>query len=133
MKEVYILDSDTGHITQGVMEEGVAYRTVPQRHLDPSWEGTTVWVRSFMRTDVNSLGKDNDSVRRLLKETGYKADAANVNRIGREVRRTEGENAKVEARYKEMGGPKLVDSRGRDALKVAKRQAERGVKPKPKP
>ena len=60
---------------------------------------------------TNSHGNTNRDIRKFLRETGVKANVANVERIGREVRRTEAQNEQAEKFAKERGD-QLSDERG---------------------
>jgi hypothetical protein len=78
----------------------------------------------------NSIGKSNKAVRRFLRENMVPPTVANVERIGREIRRTESENAYVERIHKErekaQGIPSLVDAKG-DVHKRAREIALREI------
>ena len=65
-----------------------------------------------MRRVTNSAGNTNRDVRRFLRESGVKPTIANVERIAREVRRSESENASVERIALETGRGGLRDQRG---------------------
>ncbi len=51
---------------------------------------------------MGRVGNTNRDVRKFLRESGVKANAANVERIGREVRRTSAENERVDAIGREL-------------------------------
>lgn len=77
----------------------------------------------------NSVGKTDRDVRKFIREMGGVANKANVERIGREIRRTEQENERVEKIAKEVGFG-TQDERGpveeRVRRKVLREQARRG-------
>lgn len=85
----------------------------------------------------NSVGKSNKEVRRFLRESGVAPTAANVERIGPEIRRTEAENDRVVREHKEMererGIPSTTDLRGRDMKQVATRIVRRSIDSRPEP
>ncbi len=62
----------------------------------------------------NSAGNTNRDVRKFCRENGIKPSAANVELIGKEVRRTEQGNERHDAREKARGGARAVDNAGRD-------------------
>ncbi len=74
----------------------------------------------------NSVGKTKRDVMKYLRATGQKCDAANVERVGKEVRRTESENRQVERIHRERGLPALTDAKGRDMHKIVRRIVDRG-------
>jgi hypothetical protein len=53
----------------------------------------------------NSAGNTNRDVRKFLRDNGIPATLRNVELIGREVRRSEAENERVEREAKERGDP----------------------------
>ena len=61
---------------------------------------------------TNSYGNDGRGVRKFLRENGIKPSMANVERISREVRRSESENRSVERIAKETGRGELRDEKG---------------------
>lgn len=61
---------------------------------------------------TNSYGNTNRDVRKFLREHFVKPTAGNVEKYGREIRRTETENERVISRAKEIGGPSTVDAGG---------------------
>ena len=64
----------------------------------------------------NSTGKTNKEVRRFLRECGEKPNVANVERVGREIRRTRQEHERHEAVSREIeratGRPDTIDAGG---------------------
>lgn len=64
----------------------------------------------------NSVGNDNRGIRKWMREMGMRPTVASVERMQREVRRTESQNEKVEKLHKEMardkGIPSTVDHKG---------------------
>lgn len=50
----------------------------------------------------NSHGNSDKQIRKFLRENGVPPTMANVERIGREVRRTEAQNERVERIHKEL-------------------------------
>lgn len=76
----------------------------------------------------NSVGKTNKDVRKFLRECGVPPTVANVERIGREIRRTEAEGERVEKIHREIeretGRPALIDERG-DVGKRVKAHVQR--------
>ncbi len=79
----------------------------------------------------NSVGNDSKSVRKWLRSIGVPPTAGNVERIGKEVRRSESENRRVEQQAKETGRGGTYDMRGRDAHKVAERTVRRELRGRP--
>ena len=84
-----------------------------------------------MATRSNSHGNTARAVRRFLREHGVKPNAANVERIGRELRRTESQNDQTQSIHREMqreyGIPSTVDAKG-DVKKRAKAAVKRELK-----
>ena len=85
----------------------------------------------------NSIGNTDRDVRKFLREQGMKANAENVDRIGRELRRTQQENERHDERYKDVGlrdahlpgspdttGP--VDPRVRERIQRELKRRKRG-------
>lgn len=85
----------------------------------------------------NSHGNDNRGVRRFLRENGVAPTAANVERIGRELRRTPAQNEALVKRHKEMererGLPSTTLPDGRDAKKVYRERVQRSIAARPVP
>lgn len=79
-------------------------------------------------TTNNSYGNDNRGIRRFLRENGVPPTVANVERIGKELRRTESQNDKVVKIHKEMerehGIAATVDHKG-DVHARVKRHVQR--------
>lgn len=69
----------------------------------------------------NSYGNTNKQVRRFLREHGIPPTMGNVERIGKEVRRSQTENERVERIAKETGRAGTFDARGRNMHGVVKR------------
>lgn len=87
---------------------------------------------------MSSAGNTGRDIRRFLREVGVKPSVSNVERIGREVRRTEAQNEALERTYREMaaerGLPLTVDERGDVKARVkraVKRKLARGERPRP--
>lgn len=79
---------------------------------------------------TNSAGNDTRGVMRFLREVGIKPTVANVERMGRELRRSQTENEKVEARHREIeatkGVPSTRDEKG-DVHARVRRQVQRDI------
>ncbi len=79
----------------------------------------------------NSIGKTDSQIRKFLRENGVTPNVSNVERIGREIRRTEGENATVERIHRELererGIPATRDERG-DVRARVKESIKRKIK-----
>lgn len=79
----------------------------------------------------NSAGNTNRDVRRFLRSLGVRADVRNVELIGREVRRSESENERVERESREVeratGRPSTTDEKG-DVHARVKREVKRELK-----
>ena len=73
-----------------------------------------------MAKSSNSHGNDARGVRRFLRSIGMKPNAANTERMGKELRRTESQNEQVQREGKERGFG-LRDEKG-DV--IARRRAE---------
>lgn len=78
----------------------------------------------------NAAGNTNKDVRRFLREHGVKPTVGNVERIGREVRRSQSENERVERIAKESGQRSELLERSakiRDAMqrRIAEQQRQR--------
>ena len=71
----------------------------------------------------NSYGNDSRGVRKFLRSIGVRANASNVELIGREVRRSQSENERVERESIERGTGDLRNARG-----VVKPQVKADVK-----
>lgn len=87
-----------------------------------------------MRRLTNSAGNTAKDVRKFLRKHGVAPNVAMVERIQREVSRTQSQNERVVAIHKELGGPATVDSRGRDAqaaaLAATRRRLDAGQGPR---
>ena len=81
----------------------------------------------------NSVGNTNRDVRKFCREHGIKPNAANVDIISREVRRTENENERLSKMHQEIGSPKLVDNFGRDVAAVRREAVRRKIESRPEP
>lgn len=72
----------------------------------------------------NSIGKTNKDVRRFIRENGGKPTAGEVEKIAREIRRTQAENEAVEKRARERerekGAPSTTDEKGDVHARVRK-------------
>ncbi len=79
----------------------------------------------------NSVVKTDRDVRKFLRENGIKPSVENVQRIGKEIRRTQGENESVDKIHKELEregkASPLYDNRG-DARARTKRDVERELR-----
>lgn len=82
---------------------------------------------------TNSYGNDNRGVRRFLRESGIAPTAGNVERMAKELRRSQSENERMVRESKARGGPALVDRQGRDAKEVARREVQRELAARPVP
>ena len=60
----------------------------------------------------NAHGNDGRGVRKFLRESGIKPTVANVEKMSKELRRSQSENERVDRIAKERGGPSTVDARG---------------------
>jgi len=82
-----------------------------------------------MARPSNSHGNDSRAIRKWLREMGVRANASNVELIGKEVRRTEAQNEQVDRIGREIaqatGHSGLVDRHGRDAGKEAREKVKR--------
>lgn len=67
------------------------------------------------------VGGDKRSVRRFIRECGYKPTASNVERIQREVNRTQSQHERVQKEAIERGMGGTRDERGRNPGEVARR------------
>lgn len=72
----------------------------------------------------NAAGNTNRDVRRFLRESGVKPTAANVDRIGREVRRSQTQNETVERISREIGAPSPLEQRAARAREEIRRRIE---------
>lgn len=83
---------------------------------------------------TNSHGNDNRGVRKFCRENGIPPTVANVERISREVRRSESENRAVERRHKELeattGRPATYDQKGDVKARVVN-AVQREIKNRP--
>lgn len=72
----------------------------------------------------NSAGNTKRDVMRFLRESGVPPTVANVERIGREIRRTHAQNEQVDRIHKEIeatrGVPSTVDEKGDVHARVRK-------------
>lgn len=77
----------------------------------------------------NSYGNTGKQVRKFLRENGYKPTVGMVERVQREVSRTESQNEAIDRVHKEMererGVPATVDMKGRDASEAVRRAVQR--------
>lgn len=80
------------------------------------------------RIGSNSGGNTNRDVRKFIRESGYNPTVANVERVQREIRKSQTENEQTIARAKAQGGPSTVDSRGRDAQEVARARVQKELR-----
>jgi hypothetical protein len=84
-----------------------------------------------MTKSSNSAGNTNRDIRKFLREQGVKANAANVELIGREVRRTEAQNEQMDRIGREIaretGHSGLVNRQGQDAGKAARERTKRAL------
>lgn len=73
----------------------------------------------------NSVGNTNKDIRKFCREVGVKPTVANVEKMQREVTRTQTENERLVRHHKEMererGLPSVVDNRGDVAARVRAR------------
>ena len=78
----------------------------------------------------NSIGNDSRAIRKFLRERGVKPTIANIERVGREVRRTPQENERIVQMHKEIerarGLPSTTDQRG-DVHARVKRRVQRDL------
>lgn len=85
----------------------------------------------------NAHGNDNRGVRRWLREMGYRPTVGMVERVQREVSRTQTQHENVARIHREIsretGAPTTVDMKGRDAKARAKRIVEREIAARPIP
>ena len=77
------------------------------------------------RRDVNSVGKTGRDVRKFCREVGVKPTAANVEKMGRELRRTEAENENVGRIAKESGRGGTYDEKGKVTRERIKRNIQK--------
>ena len=87
---------------------------------------------------MSSVGNTNRDLRRFCRENGVPPTIANIERIGREVRRTESQNERVVRESKERGGPstQYVSRDGRvhgDVLKTRREYVQRDIAARPEP
>ena len=86
----------------------------------------------------NSVGNTNKDIRRFCRENGVPPTVANVERIQREVCRTQSENERVVRESKERGGPatQYIGRDGRpygDVLARRKAYVQRDIASRPEP
>ena len=72
---------------------------------------------------MGKVGNDSRSVRKFLRENGIKPSLANVERMGREVRRTAQDNERMDRMHKQAGTGRLRDEKG-DVHSRVKAQVE---------
>ena len=77
--------------------------------------------------ETNSVGNSTKAIRRFCRENGVKPTVANVERMQREVSRSQTENERVVSRAKERGGPATTDAKGRDVKRIAESQVRREI------
>lgn len=77
---------------------------------------------------MSSVGNTNKQVRKFIRECGLKADMSTVERISKEVRRTESQNEAIQRASRETGRAGTFDLRGRDAHRMAERQVRRELR-----
>lgn len=80
----------------------------------------------------NSYGNDRRGLRRFLRSVNIPPNASNMERIGKEVRRTQSETERIQRASKEQGGG-TYDARGRDMHEVVRRKVRRNLDGRPGP